>query len=371
MAEVNPYDTAMNLGNRVQSLTSYRLLGRTGLRVSPIAFGAGTFGSAWGKDWSSGEKEARQILERYIDAGGNFLDTADVYQNGESEVWTGRFVREMKVRELVVLSSKGTQSTRPGDPNAGGNGRKHILKAVDASLQRFGTDYLDLYMMHHWDTVTPVEEVVSTLNNLVSQGKIRHYGFSNCPAWYLAQACTLADCKGYERPAAIQNEYSLIVRDVEYEYVEACKHLGVALNAWSPLANGLLSGKYRPDGKGGISGEGRLTRTWVTDPGVDPLAERSVNIVNQLISIAEETGRTPSQIALNWLIRHTTVTSAVIGARTIKQLNENLLALEFELDNKHVDLLDKASAMPELTPYSFHKGAVQSMIHQGVSVTSR
>src|SRR6201998_3045829 len=236
------------------NIKDYVTLGRSGLRVSPLTLGTMTFGTEWG--WGSEERTARTIFDRYLEAGGNVLDTADGYTNGKSEELVGKFIGESGLRDRVVLATKFTFNTDPDNPNAGGNSRKNIYRALHGSLRRLQTDYIDLYWLHAWDTLTPVEEVVSTLNDLVRQGKIRHYGFSDTPAWYVARAQTLAELQGKERLIALQLEYSLVERNIEREHIPVAQELGIAVLPWSPLAGGFLAGKYKRFGNTGV-GDGR------------------------------------------------------------------------------------------------------------------
>src|ERR1700722_6215022 len=237
------------------SLSHYVTLGRTGLRVSPLCLGTMTFGTEWG--FGAEEKVSKQMFDRYIDAGGNFIDTADGYTNGHSEELTGRFIAERKLRDFTVLATKFTFGAQPGNPNAGGNGRKNIYRALEGSLRRLKTDYVDLYYLHAWDIVTPAEEVVSTLTDLVRDGKIRYFGLSDTPAWYVARVQTIAEREGKERVATLQLEYSLVERNIEREHIPAAQEFGIGVCPWSPLAGGFLSGKYKRDGHTG-RGEGRL-----------------------------------------------------------------------------------------------------------------
>ena len=223
--------------------SEYFTLGRSGLRVSRLALGTMTFGTDWG--WGSDKDTARQIFNRYVDGGGNFVDTADLYTNGVSETWLGEFIRERQLRDRIVLATKFGFNGQPENPNAGGNGRKHMLRAVEESLRRLGTDYVDLYLLHAWDGLTPVDEVMRTFDDLVRSGKVRHVGLSDTPAWYLARAQTLAEWRGFERVCALQLEYSLVERTIEREHVPAALELGMGICGWSPLAGGFLSGKYR------------------------------------------------------------------------------------------------------------------------------
>ena len=353
---------------QITSLASYYLLGRSGLRVSPLAFGTGTFGNAWGPEWSS--KESKQILTRYIEAGGNFIDTADTYHEGESEEITGQLLRDITKRDQVVIATKFSFGMRPGDPNGGGNGRKHMMEAVEASLRRLNTDYIDLYWVHNWDTITPAEEVMSSLNQLVQAGKVRYIGLSNPPAWYLGRAQTIAEWRGWEKLAAIQMEYSLAVRNIEHEYVDAAQEMGMAIVPWSPLANGLLTGKYKiEDNK--VKGDGRMATTWVTDSTVDPASKKMVDLVDTVRAVAQELGRTPAQVALNWVTNRPGVVSSIIGATKLSQLEDNIQALEFTLTQDQLDRLDKASSPSVSYPYFFHHGDLKANVSAQSTVIKR
>lgn len=364
-----PMATGVEDDSRIASLTHYRLLGQTGLRVSPLAYGAGTFGEAWGDAWSSGKQQAEEIFKAYIAAGGNFFDTSDVYQDGQSEEWLGQFIRNAANRDRLVISTKGTQNQHVGDPNGGGNGRKHIIDAVEASLKRLKTDYIDLYFLHQWDMFTPPEEVLATFEMLIQQGKIRHYGLSNFPAWYTAKLHTLANLSFRNPIAAIQNQYSLASRHAEYEHLPMCQQFNIGFTAWSPLANGLLTGKYQVNEEGALVGAGRLTDTWSTDPSVANMSsEQNVQIVQTLNDLATETGHSASQIALNWMVQHQGVTSAIIGARKLSQLEDNLVALEFTLTDEQVNRLNIVSRIPSISPYSYHTRDMQKLIHTGTRI---
>lgn len=357
----------LDTSKQVKSLASYYGLGRTGLKVSPLCLGTATFGQAWGPNWSSDKHTAKEIVARYLEAGGNFLDTADSYHNGESEEITGELVRELSNRDQVVIATKFTFSMRPGDPNGGGNGRKHIIEAVDGSLRRLGTDYIDLYWMHNWDKVTPAEELMSTLNSLVNSGKVRYIGLSNPPAWYLGRAQTIAELRGYEKIAAIQMEYSLAARSIEHEYVDAALELGMGICPWSPLANGLLSGKYKFDGKD-FKGDGRVTNAWSTDPAVDLDKERLAKLVEVLVAVAKELGKSPAQVALNWVTKRPGVTSTIIGASKLSQLEDNIQALEFDIPCELACKLNEASAPHPAYPYFFHQGDLHANVNSFTNV---
>jgi aryl-alcohol dehydrogenase-like predicted oxidoreductase len=340
------------------SLKQYVTLGRSGLRVSPLALGTMTFGTEWG--WGSEPAVARQVFDRYVDQGGNFLDTADAYTNGKSEELVGQFIDERGLRERVVLATKFTFNADPSNPNAGGNGRKNIYRALEGSLRRLKTDYVDLYWMHVWDRITPVEEVMYTLNDLVRAGRIRHYGFSDVPAWYVARAQTLAEKEGKERPIALQLEYSLAERNIEREHIPVAQELGMGLCPWSPLAGGFLSGKYRQEGQTG-KGDGRL------DEGkhaqlFNRFTEHNWRVLDALVDVAKQLNKTPAQVALNWVATQPGVTATIVGASNVSQLQDNLSAIEFTIPAELRTRLDEASAIEVLHPYTFFGPAIQNRI---------
>ena len=296
-----------------RTISDYVLLGRTGLRVSRLCLGTMTFGTEWG--WGCDEPTARSIFDRFVGAGGNFIDTADGYTNGRSEEWLGRFIKDTGRRDFVVLATKFSTNMEPGNPNAGGNGRKNIMRAVESSLRRLRTDYIDLYWLHFWDTLTPIEEIISTLDGLVRAGKVRYFGLSDTPAWYAARAQTVAEAGNLERICALQLEYSLVERNIEREHIPAARELGMGVCAWGSLASGFLTGKYTRTNTGG-EGEGRLTRT--TDPlfrmmpVFNRFTERNWHVLDQLIAVARALDRTPTQVALNWIAGRAGVTSVIV-----------------------------------------------------------
>lgn len=339
----------------------YTTLGRSGLRVSPLCLGTMTFGTEWG--WGAEESVSRSLLNGYLEAGGNFIDTADGYTGGKSEEMLGKFISEQKIRDRVVLATKFTFSADPKNPNAGGNGRKNIHRALEGSLRRLQTDYVDLYWLHAWDTITPVEEVVSTLNDLVRQGKILHYGFSDTPAWYVARAQTLAEQQGKEPLVALQLEYSLVQRNIEREHIPAAQQLGLAVCPWSPLASGFLSGKYRREGSGGV-GDGRLEKVKDSDnPTLKKFTDQNWRILDELLAVGKEIGRPPAQIALNWVATQPGITSTILGASKLSQLEDNLKAIEFTIPAELRKRLDEIGAPASIHPYEFFEPFIQTMIH--------
>ena len=342
-------------------MNEYTTLGRSGLRVSPLCLGTMTFGTEWG--WGTEEDASRQLLNRYLEAGGNFIDTADGYTGGSSEEMLGKFIAERKLRDRVVLATKFTFSADPANPNAGGNGRKNIRRALEGSLRRLQTDYLDLYWLHAWDSVTPVEEVVASLNDLVRQGKILHYGFSNTPAWYVARAYTWAEKTGKDPLIALQLENSLVERNIDREHIPAAQELGLAVCPWSPLASGFLTGKYRREASGG-DGDGRLEKVKDSgNPAFKKFTEQNWRILDLVLEVAKQIGRPPAQVALNWVATQPGVTSTILGASKLPQLEDNLKAMEFTIPSVLRKRLDEESAPPSTHPYVFFEPFLQTMIH--------
>jgi aryl-alcohol dehydrogenase-like predicted oxidoreductase len=352
------------------SVNQYYSLGRSGLRVSRLALGAMTFGTDWG--WGSDEQAARAVFDRYIAAGGNFIDTADVYTNGSSERWVGKFIRQGNLRDRIVLTTKFTFSDSFGagapDPNTGGNHRKNILRAVEGSLKRLGTDYIDLYLMHTWDRITPVEEVMRTFDDLVRAGKVRYVGFSDVPAWYAARGQTIAELRGWEPLATLQLEYSLVERNIEREFSTLAQQLGMGIMVWSPLGSGFLSGKYRP-GRDGAAGAGRLqTLKDSTNPAFMKFTQRNWAIVAALEEVANAVGHSMAQVALNWAANRPGIASLIVGATKLEQLEDNLHALDFTLPKELVAKLDQVSAPERQFPYFFFENEMQGMIYGGAAV---
>jgi aryl-alcohol dehydrogenase-like predicted oxidoreductase len=312
-------------------LNHYVTLGRSGLRVSPLCLGAMTFGEDWG--WGSSVAESQRVMDRYIELGGNFIDTANFYTHGHSEKIIGDHIgKDRAKREQIVIATKFFGTMRPGDPNAGGAGRKNIIWACEESLRRLQTDYIDLYWMHAWDYHTPIEETMRALDDLISAGKIRHIGFSDTPAWKVAQAQLLAQFKNWAPVIALQIEYSLLERTIEGELVPLAQEFGLGITPWSPLKSGALSGKYRRDNKGQQQTGGRSWAGTMLD-------EHGYDVVDALVQIAEEVGSTPARVAVNWVCRQPGITSPIIGARTIEQLEDNLAGLDVNLSAEQVQRL--------------------------------
>lgn len=326
-------------------LNQYFTLGRSGLRVSPLCLGAMTFGTEWG--WGSSVEEACRILDVYLDAGGNFIDTANIYTKGHSEKIIGDHIgRHPARRDRVVLATKFLGNMFPGDPNAGGAHRKAILNACEHSLRRLQTDYIDLYWMHFWDAFTPIDETMRTLDDLVRAGKVRYVGFSDTPAWKCAQAQIEACFRSWAPVIALQIEYSLLERTVEGELIPMARELGMGVTPWSPLKGGVLSGKYS---RANRPTDGRGSSEWVTRQ----LTERAFKVIDALDSVARQTGASPAQVALAWVQSRPGVVSTIIGARTLDQLHDNLKALDVHLLPEHLATLDEISR-PQLNfPHDF------------------
>jgi aryl-alcohol dehydrogenase-like predicted oxidoreductase len=344
-------------------LDSYVTLGRSGLRVSPICLGAMTFGPE--VQWGADEATARLMFDDYVAKGGNFIDTADGYTAGTSERFVGKFIAESGLRDRIVLATKFTFNGQPGNPNAGGNGRKNIFRAIEGSLKRLQTDYIDLYWLHAWDMMTPVEEVLSTIDALTRAGKVRHFGLSDIPAWYAARAQTIAELRGTEKIAAFQLEYSLIERNIEREHIPVARELGIGLCPWSPLGGGFLSGKYRS-----AAAKNEFARLdAVAGTPMDRFnTERNRAIVEVLVEVAAEIGRTPAEVALNWVVNRPGVTSTIIGASKPHQLTANLASLDFEIPDELRTKLDAASAVELVNPYRFFEAPLQAMMRGGTEV---
>ena len=265
-----------------------------------------------------------------------------------------------------MVATKFTFNAQEGNPNAGGNGRKNIYRALEGSLRRLQTDYIDLYWLHVWDRVTPVEEVVSTFNDLVRAGKIRHYGFSDTPAWYIARGQTLAEQEGKERIAALQLEYSLIERNIEREHIPVAQELGIAVCPWSPLGGGLLTGKYKRQGDSG-TGDGRLEKT-KSHPVLNKFNERNWRVVDALAAASADLGKPAAQVALNWAATQPGITSSIIGATKLAQLDDNLASLNFTIPAEIRQRLDQATALEPFHPYVFFGSTMQDMISGGVKI---
>jgi aryl-alcohol dehydrogenase-like predicted oxidoreductase len=341
-----------DLGRRERrsDLVRYKLLGRSGLRVSEFCLGTMTFGEDWG--WGAPRDECARIVDAFAEAGGNFIDTAHFYTNGTSERIVGELVASD--REHWVLATKYGLSTRPDDPNAGGAHRKSIVQQLERSLERLGSDHVDLYWLHVWDVFTPIEEVVDALDDLVRAGKALYVGISDSPAWVVSRAVTLAELRGRARFVALQVPYSLVRREVERELLPMARSLELTVTTWEPLGGGLLSGRY---GTGrDLPGDTRIATTEYQQL----LSERNLRIADRLNAIAAERGVSPAQLALAW-VRAQQDRAAVVpilGARRREQIDDSLGALELELAADELERLDAVSRIELGFPHDFEGRAL-------------
>ncbi len=314
------------------SLDQYVTLGRSGLRVSPLCLGAMTFGEEHG--WGSSVEESRQIMDRFIDLGGNFIDTANGYTKGHSEKIIGDHVgRDASKRDRLVIATKFSSNLYPGDPNAGGSGRKSIVAACENSLRRLQTDYIDLYWLHNWDIHTPIDETMAALDDLVRAGKVRYLGVSDTPAWKVAQANVTARFRGWSSFIGLQIEYSLLERSVEQELVPMASEFGLGITPWSPLKMGALSGKYTRENAGQVKAD---RGAYIASA----LNEKTYALVDELGVIAEAHDSTVAAVALAWVQVQPGVTSTIIGARRLAQLEDNVKALGVKLTTEDLARLD-------------------------------
>jgi aryl-alcohol dehydrogenase-like predicted oxidoreductase len=349
-------------------LDDYRLLGRSGLRVSPLALGTMTFRVGAGS-WGSSDEEARQMVDIYLDRGGNFIDTANFYgQMGQSEVLLGELVQGR--RDRVVISTKYSLTTSPGDPNASGNHRKNMIRSVEDSLKRMGTDYIDLLYLHMWDFRTPVDEILRSFDDLVRQGKVLYTGLSDTPAWQASRMQAIAELRGWTQFCALQIQYSLVERTVERELIPMAQEMGLGVSPWASLGQGLLTGKYsRADlGPGDMSDIGsRKAINAVTGK----LNARNLDIADRVVEVARDIGCTPAQLAVAWTLTNPAVSSPVIGVRTPAQLEDNLGALAIDISPEQLARLDEVSAVPKVFPLDVLQGPAEGMMFGNVRVSKR
>jgi len=323
----------------------YKLLGRSGLRVSELCLGTMTFGEEWG--WGASKEESRRVYDAFRKAGGNFIDTANKYTEGTSETYLGEFMAAE--REAVVLATKYTLSMDPGDPNASGNHRKNLVQSVEASLKRLNTDYIDLLWVHAWDFLTPLEEIMRALDDLVRTGKVLYVGVSDAPAWEVSRANMLAELRGWSPFVGLQIQYSLVERTPERELLPMARALDIGVTAWSPLGGGVLTGKYNAEQSDAKRYDGG-------SPFSDYfLSRRNLAIAETVQKTAAELGKTPSQVALRWLLDRPNggVMIPIVGARTLDHLADNLGCLDFSLPAKQREALDRVSAIEPGFPHDF------------------
>jgi aryl-alcohol dehydrogenase-like predicted oxidoreductase len=366
------------------SLAQYRPLGRSGLIVSPLALGTMTFGiPRWGME----RPAAEAVFDAYVEAGGNLIDTADVYAGGTGETMVGEIIAERRNRDQLVIATKSGFAVGQG-PHVGGNSAKHIHAALEGSLRRLKTDYIDLYWIHVWDSVTPPEELLETMSALVRSGKIRYWGMSNTPAWYVAQVVTLAAASGRRGPIALQYFYSLVSRDIEAEHVPLAKDTGLSVMPWSPLAYGLLTGKYdratveaAPSRSGGLPSEAdnrdAPTQSSARLDGANPFGDtlftdRNWAIVDVLKRVASEIEETPAKVALAWVLSRPGVDTVLIGVSRVSQLQDNIGAVGVTLSQDHLDILNRSSAPALPMLYGLLSGEMRrQVVFGGADVSTR
>jgi len=366
------------------SMNTYRTLGRSGLLVSPLSLGTMTFGvDRWGME----RADAEEVFDAYVEAGGNLVETADVYAGGRSEEMLGAIIADRGLRDSLVIATKSGFSAGQA-PHAGGNGAKHVHEALNGSLRRLGIDYIDLYWVHVWDSVTPAEELLETMAGLVRAGKIRYWGLSNAPAWYVAKIATLAAVHAMPGPIALQYFYSLVSREVEAEHLPLARDMGLGMMPWSPLAYGLLTGKYdratvaagapragglpsdagtgapRPEGDKRLDGSNPFGDTLFTD--------RNWRIVDALRGVADAIGETPARVALAWVLSRPGVDTALMGVSRVSQVHDNVAATELRLRAEQIAALDEASSPERAMMYGlFTPAARQNLVFGGAAVIDR
>jgi aryl-alcohol dehydrogenase-like predicted oxidoreductase len=336
----------------------YKLLGKSGLRVSELCLGTMTFGEDWG--WGASPEVSRKVYDTFLEAGGNFIDTANVYTNGTSERLLGEFMHGQ--RERIVLATKYTNAVPGTDPNAAGNQRKSMVQALEASLKRLKTDYIDLYWLHIWDQITPIDEVMRAFDDLVRQGKILYVGVSDMPAWVVAKANTLADLRGWTPFVGLQIEYSLIERTPEGELLPMATEMGLGVTAWSPLAGGMLTGKQLEAGgaKDSRQNDAGIKQFMASDA-------RKEAIAHEVVAVARECGHLPAQVALAWLRQRATPVIPIIGARKLAQVKDNLACVDIRLEPALVQRLDTVSRIEMGFPHDFFaKEMVRSLSFGGM-----
>jgi aryl-alcohol dehydrogenase-like predicted oxidoreductase len=334
----------------------YKLLGKSGLRVSELCLGTMTFGDDWG--WGSSKEESKRIYDQFRAAGGNFIDTANIYTNGTSEKFLGEFVADE--RDAVVVATKYTNGFGDRNPNGGGNQRKNMVQSVEASLKRLNTDYIDVLWLHTWDFMTPVEEVMRAFDDLVRAGKVLYIGISDAPAWVVSQCNTLAELRGWTQFIGLQIEYSLIQRTPERELLPMARTLDIGVTAWSPLASGWLTGKYTQDN--GNKEERRLDNEMME--GFIDKSDRNLNIAREVDKVAQQLGTSSSQVALAWLLSKGVI--PIIGARKVSHLEDNLQCVNVNLSTEQIKQLDEVSQIELGFPHDFFKAdMVRNFVYNG------
>ncbi|HEX8056159.1 MAG TPA: aldo/keto reductase [Novosphingobium sp.] len=349
-------------------LDDYRLLGRSGLRVSPLALGTMTFRVGPGS-WGSSDEEAKQMVDMFADRGGNFIDTADFYgQLGQSEVLLGELIKDRRHR--MVVSTKYSLTTEPGNPNASGNHRKNMVKSVEDSLKRMQTDYIDLLYLHMWDFRTPVDEILRSFDDLVRAGKVLYIGLSDTPAWQASRMQAIAELRGWTQFCALQIQYSLVERTVERELIPMAQEMGFGVSPWAALGQGVLTGKYTRADLGGGDMSDISSRKAINAVTGKP-NEKNLDIADVVVEVAKEIGCTPAQVALAWTLVNPAVCSPVVGVRTPAQLEDNLGALAVDFSPEQRARLEAVSAVPAVFPLDTLKGPAEGMMFGNVRVQER
>jgi aryl-alcohol dehydrogenase-like predicted oxidoreductase len=336
----------------------YKLLGKSGLRVSELCLGTMTFGEDWG--WGSSKEESRKVYDAFLEAGGTFIDTANIYTNGTSERLLGEFMGDH--RDRIVLATKYTNAAPGNDPNAAGNHRKSMMQSIEASLKRLKTDYIDLYLVHIWDQSTGIEEVMRAFDDLVRQGKILYAGVSDMPAWLVARGNSLAELRGWSAFVGLQIEYSLIERTPERELLPMAADLGLGVTAWSPLAGGLLTGKQLEPGGAKESRQSHASMQQFKKSNA-----RKEAVAREVVAVARESGHSPAQVALAWLRQRPGQVIPIIGARKLAQVKDNLACIQVKLAPALVERLDGVSQIEMGFPHDFFTNdMVRSMSSGGM-----
>jgi len=320
---------------------NYKLLGKSGLRVSELALGTMTFGEEW--KWGANKEESKKVFDAFVNAGGNFIDTANRYTEGTSEKFVGDFIASD--REHFVVGTKYTLFTRKDDPNFSGNHRKNMMQALDASLKRLKTDYIDLYWVHAWDFTTPEQEVLRALDDMIRAGKILYIGISDTPAWIVSRMNAIAELRGWLQFVALQVKYSLLERTVERELLPMARKLDLAVTPWAVMGGGILSGKYNENKN--ESGRAQMNSS---------IDENNLSIASEVIRIAKEIGCTPSQVALNWVRQQPGVIIPIVGAKTQDQLQENVDCLKYLLNGEQLNKLNELTKIDLGFPHTFLNG---------------
>jgi len=317
---------------------NYKLLGKSGLRVSELALGTMTFGEEWG--WGSNKEESKKVFDSFANAGGNFIDTANRYTEGTSEKFVGEFIDSD--RDHFIVATKYTLYTRRDDPNFSGNHRKNMVRSLDESLKGLKTDYIDLYWVHAWDYTTPEEEVLRALDDMIRAGKILYIGISDTPAWIVSRMNAIAELRGWTQFVALQIKYSLLERTVERELLPMARKLDLAVTPWAVIGGGILSGKYNKNKD--EQGRAQLNKA---------IKEEHLKIAEKVIEVSNEIGCSPSQVAINWVRQQPGVIIPIIGAKTQAQTNDNIDCLKFSLNEEQINEMSKVSKIDLGFPHTF------------------